>query len=285
MTGTHPHAVRLVRAVHEIALPLKRERMAAERVVRTRPDYGRKLIAVLRVFLANRHRDRPHRIQRALDDLGRALRRLPSHAPDADRVRDHFGRLILLVRREVEEAHRWNVDDDAFAGRIGQYEARRHHDLAPLARQPRIDAGIGAHDFLVTEIEAARDIRKRVFLGGNRALNEANHIVVERIDLESMCRYRRQRGRFRRPLLHGRLLLRHARTDWKTANSRRGWPSQAATSNSEPPWDCLRVQTDSTDACCDYGIAVCDLRACFKGVPADREVHCDRAAGAEKAGQ
>ena len=45
-----------------------------------------------------------------------------------------------------------------------QDELRRHHDFAAHARQPGIDARIGAHDFVVAEVEAPRDVGKRVVL-------------------------------------------------------------------------------------------------------------------------
>ena len=63
----------------------------------------------------------------------------------------------------IEDAQLREIDHQPFARRGRQHELRRQHDLASFARQPRIDAGIRAHDLFVAEIEAARDVGERVF--------------------------------------------------------------------------------------------------------------------------
>jgi hypothetical protein len=50
------------------------------------------------------------------------------------------------------------VDDDAFARRVGQDETPRDQDLGAGAGQPGIDPGIGGDDLLVTDAEAAIEI-------------------------------------------------------------------------------------------------------------------------------
>ena len=137
-------------------------------------------------------------------DLGRALGRLPAHLADADGIGVHHLRLALLHLRVIEETHRGGVDDDAFARRVRQDELRRDDDLAVLARQPRIDARIGAHDFLVADVEAARDVGERVFLGGGGLLHHADD-VGGGVDLEAM------RGHRLRQRRHGRRGLRRRR--------------------------------------------------------------------------
>jgi hypothetical protein len=100
----------------------------------------------------------------------------------------HHRRLALLHLRVIEEPHRRGVDDDAVARRVGKDELRRNDDFAILARQPWIYAGIGAHDFFVAHIEAARDVGERVVLGGERLLHHADD-VGGGIDLEAMRRH------------------------------------------------------------------------------------------------
>ena len=78
------------------------------------------------------------------------------------------------------------------------------HDLAAFARQPRIDARVGAHDFLVADIEAARDVGERVlasctFVTCTHADDfvlgrELEHVRRDRL----MDRRRDRRGRRRR---------------------------------------------------------------------------------------
>ena len=68
-------------------------------------------------------------------------------------------------RREVEDAHRRDVDDEPAARRVRQDELRGHDDLGALARQPGVDPGVGAHDLLVADVEAPRDVGERVVLG------------------------------------------------------------------------------------------------------------------------
>ena len=54
-----------------------------------------------------------------------------------------------------------------------------------LAGQPRIDARVGAHDLFVADVEAARDVGERVFLGGLRLLHHADDVLVGS-ELEAM---------------------------------------------------------------------------------------------------
>ena len=44
----------------------------------------------------------------------------------------------------------------------------------PAPGQPRVDPGICIDDFVVTEVEATRDVRKRVFLARDRRLQRAD---------------------------------------------------------------------------------------------------------------
>ena len=64
----------------------------------------------------------------------------------------------LVGLREIKHPQRRQVDDQAFARRIRQQELRGQHDAGALLRQPWVDARIGVDDFVVAEIEAARDV-------------------------------------------------------------------------------------------------------------------------------
>ena len=133
-------------------------------------------------------------------DLGGALGGLPAHLADADRIGVHHLRLTLLHLRVIEETHGGGVDDDALARRVGQDELRRDHDLAVFAGQPGIHTRIGAHDFFVADVEAARDVGERVFLGCEGLLHHADD-VGGRVDFEAMGRRRFRQCRHRRGLI------------------------------------------------------------------------------------
>ena len=232
MAGAQADAIGLVGAVDQVAGPAERELVLAQRIVRARRHHRRHRIAVLLVLLAHRGRRPPDRVLLRDDDLGDAFRRLPADLADADRVRVDHLRLALLVLREVVDAHRREVDDDAFARRIGQHELRGHHDLAARARQPRIDARIGAHDLFVADVEAPRDVRQRVFLAGDGDLHLADHVVVSGIELEAMRGHRHRQYRRRRRRRHDhrrrrRLRLRPGRAEQRTAGQQQA-PMPAA---------------------------------------------------------
>ena len=147
-------AVRLVRTVHQIARPGEVERPVAERIIRSRRDDGRHRIVVLGVLIAYGGTRAPRGILHLAGYFGHAFRRRPTDTADADRIGVDDLRLTGLVRLEIPEAHRGEIDHDALAWRIRQHEAGRHDDLAARARQPRVDTGIGAHHLLVAHIEA-----------------------------------------------------------------------------------------------------------------------------------
>ena len=151
------------------------------------------------MLLDDGRRRAPGRVLLPPHDRGRAFRRLPAHLADADGIGVHDLRLALLHLRVIEETHRRGIDDDALTRRVGQDELRRDDDLAVLARQPRVDTRIGAHDFLVTHVEAARDVGERVFLGGGGLLHHADD-VGGGLDHEAMSgnRFRKRRHRIRR---------------------------------------------------------------------------------------
>src|ERR1700722_11072250 len=97
----------------------------------------------------------PDRILLMARDLRHALGCGPADLADPDRMREYALRLALAMRRKVVEAHGRHVDDDSLVRRIGQHEARGQHDAATGPGQPRIDAGIGAHDLLVADVKPA----------------------------------------------------------------------------------------------------------------------------------
>src|SRR5690606_16896715 len=154
------HAGGLVRAVNQIARPAEIHGVPPERVVRTGPDHGLELFAVLAMLLDDGRCRAPHGVFLAPDDLRHALWRRPAHAPNADRMRVHHLRLALLRLREIEEPHLRHVDDDALAPGVRQDVARRHDDLRALAGKPGVHAGIGTHALLISDVETSRDGRK-----------------------------------------------------------------------------------------------------------------------------
>jgi hypothetical protein len=106
---------------------------------------------------------------RLLRHLGFAERRSPALRADTDRVTRHLahgtsrivGRLLVRV---IKEAHRRHVDNDTVALGVRQDRVRGQVNRRALARQPLIDAGIGATHFLVTEAVLPPDHRECVFV-------------------------------------------------------------------------------------------------------------------------
>ena len=201
----HPDAVCLVGAVDQVAGPAEPEHEGAKRVVGTRGDLRRQHVAVLEVLLAHRHRRHPNRILDPRNDAGGAFGRLPADLADADRMGDHQRRRAARDLGVIVEAHRRDIDHDALVGRVRQHEAGRDQHVAAGARQPRIDAGIGAYDLLVADVEAPRKVGQRVVGGRGRDDQRADYRVCARRQRELVGRGRalvdrpRRRGRRRRP--------------------------------------------------------------------------------------
>ena len=184
----------LVGAVDEVARPIEVERAVAERVVRTRGHHGGQDLAVLLVLGAHAGAGSPRGVLGHAHDAGRPLRRRPTDAPDTDR--EGVDRLPLagLARRVVEEPHRREVDDDPLARRVGEYVARRQHDLAALARQPRIHAGIGADELLVADVEAACEVDEGVLARRAGDLQFTDQVAVRGVEHRAVRAGRERRG-------------------------------------------------------------------------------------------
>ncbi len=185
---------RLVRAMDEIAWPLEIEGVTTQWVVGARTDDPVELLAVLAMFLDHGDRNGPFRILLPPHDLGDTLGRGPAHLADSDRMRDDDLRLTDLVRREVEQPHRSDVDDHALVRGVRKNELRRQNDPLVGTRKPRIDTGVGAHDLLVAHVEAAGDVGKRVLLGGAGRLHRTDDVLLrEELELFRLHRRRHQR--------------------------------------------------------------------------------------------
>ena len=186
--------------MNQVARPLQVERVLAQGIVRSGPDHRIEILAVLVVLLAHRERHAPGGILLAAHDLRDALRSSPAHLADADGVSEHDGRCAAPDRGIVEDPHGRDVDHEPGARRVRQNELRRNHDLPALPRQPGVDLGIGAHDLLVPDVEATRDIAERVVLAGRHHLHDADD-VLSGVELEALVghgrgqRRRRRRGR------------------------------------------------------------------------------------------
>ncbi len=166
----------------QVARPAEPHHVTAQRILRPRRHLVRQDVAFLFMLLAHRQRRRPHRVLHVRYDLGAALRRRPADLADADRMGEHLHRAVfrrVLGRlRVIVEPHRGEVQHQPFARRVRQHELRRQHDRRALARQPGIDAGIGAHEFLVADVEAPRDVGERVLFVRVRDLQPADHALV-----------------------------------------------------------------------------------------------------------
>ena len=67
------------------------------------------------------------------------------------------------------------IDDDAFARARRQQPLPGNDDGRALARQPGVDTGIGAQDFLVAQAVAPREVRQRVFAERRDGFDVAEH--------------------------------------------------------------------------------------------------------------
>ncbi len=139
-------------------------------------------------------------------DLRDALGRRPTHLADADGMSDDDLRLPGFVLGEVKQPHRCDVDHEPFMWRVRKDELRRQHNLPPRSGQPGVDPGVGTHDLLITDVEAACDVSERVFLRGRRDLHLADDVLARR-ELEAFrLRGRRDHGSRRRRRRRRRLM-------------------------------------------------------------------------------
>ena len=212
MARAHADAGGLVGAMHQIARPAEVHRERAERIVGTGRHPRGQDVAFGRVFLAHGSGRGPDRVLALRDDLRRAFGRRPADHADADRHRDHHALLALRGLREIIHPQCREVDDQAFARRIRQHELRGQYDAGALLREPRVDARIGVDDFVVAEIEAARDVRERVFMSRDRRLQRAYDRRGLRVEWERVRRERFRVLRLRR-FWRRRWLLRLRRED------------------------------------------------------------------------
>ena len=182
----HPDAVRLVRAVDQVSRQRQRERESPERIVGPGRHDARQPLAPLGVLLANRRGHVPDGVADLLRDLRLGDRRRPTLRADADRMRRHARRGRVrrrgagLLGREVVEAHRGHVDQDAFARRVGQDRLRRQEHRRRLARQPLIDAGVRRAQLVEPQVERAADRGERVFVAREEHLRLADQLLTGR---------------------------------------------------------------------------------------------------------
>ena len=124
----------LVGAVDEIARPLQVERTVTERVVRARWHHDRQHLAIGLVLRTHPRPRTPGGIFLHPHHAGAALRRRPTDAADPDREGVDGQPFPRLALREIEQAHRCQIDDDALTRRVREDMPRRQYDLATCAR-------------------------------------------------------------------------------------------------------------------------------------------------------
>ena len=125
------------------------------------------------------------------DDLGRPRRRRPADHADADRVRDDDARLALRGLREIVQAQRREVDDDAFRGAAsGSTNCVGSTMRVPSPGSQGSTPGFACHQLVVAEVEAARDVRERVLVMRVRGLQLADDAGGLRVEREQVRRER-----------------------------------------------------------------------------------------------
>ncbi len=168
--------------------------MAAEGIVRAGADHAVQLLAIFPVLLDDGDRHGPLRILLTPNDLGDPLGGRPTYLADPYRVGNHHLRFAGLVRREVEQPHCGDVDDDALTRGIRQHELGGQNDEGAIAGDPRVDLGIRPSNLFVADVEPARDVGERVVLGGMRRLDRSDDVLVGD-DLKSLGLHRRRSSR------------------------------------------------------------------------------------------
>ena len=146
------------------------------------------------MLLTDGDRHAPGGVLLAPYDLGDALGSTPADLADPDGVGENHRALAGLRRWVIEDAHRRDVDDDARVRGLWQDELRRYDNLAIDARQPGIDLRIGAHDLLVADVEAPRDVGERIVRPDLGDLHHA-HDVLSGCELEALVGHRQRQGR------------------------------------------------------------------------------------------
>ena len=163
----HSNGHRIVGAVDHVGAVTDGEPQGevAQRIVRARRHHLRQRIAALGVLLADGLRRIPGGVSDLGDDAGLTERCAPVHLADAHRIGDDHRALGVFRLRVVIQPVLGDVDHDPFPRARRQNAPPGQQDLGALARQPHVDVGVGANDFLVPEAVAPRDIEERVLIG------------------------------------------------------------------------------------------------------------------------
>ena len=166
VAGAQADAVGLVGAVDQVAAPAEREFELAERIVRARLDHRRQVLAVVvEVILAQRGRGPPDRILDVADDTWSrpaAWTSRPCRCRSGA-YRRSAARLSCAAESNTAACAATLMTMPS-RGASGSTKRVGTTMLRPAPGKPGVDARIGAHDLLVADIEAPRDVRQRVLL-------------------------------------------------------------------------------------------------------------------------
>ena len=173
----HTHRRRVVGAVKHVLAVARGEAQGeiTEWIVGARPHDLRQRIAILGVLLADRLRRIPGRVSDLGDDPRVTERCTPVHLADAHRVGDDDRLLALAGLGVVVQPVLGQVHDQARTRARRQDAPPGQHQPGARPRQPHIDAGVRANDFVIAETVAVRDIRQRVFVHRLHALVAPHH--------------------------------------------------------------------------------------------------------------
>src|SRR5690606_38469759 len=122
----------------------------------------------------------PGRVLALGRDAGAAVRGVQVFAADAHWVRDDLARLAVFRFDEIKQTHLRNIQYQAATRRLRQYVLGRQNDIGTLARQPWVDVGVGADDFVVTEIVLVGDVEQRIRFFGDDEADFADDVLTFR---------------------------------------------------------------------------------------------------------